>query len=162
MPSTIERSIEIDGTPKTVWSILSDTDAYSSWNPFMTELTGDLVVGSKLEVRIAPPDARPMTFKPTVLAVKPERELRWLGRFIVPGLIDGEHSLRIESLEGERSRFIQTERFSGLLVRQLKSMLGKTERGFEQMNAALKTKAESSQAPSAVTKKGPALLDPPW
>ena len=38
-----------------------------------------------------------MTFKPTVLAVHPERELRWLGRFILPGLFDGEHSFRIES-----------------------------------------------------------------
>lgn len=149
MPSTIERSIEIDATPATVWSILTDTNAYPSWNPFMTELTGDLAVGAKLEVRIAPPDARPMTFKPIVLAVDPERELRWLGRFIVPGLVDGEHSLRIEPLADGRSRFTQTERFSGLLVRPLKSMLGKTELGFEQMNAALKTTAESSRVPPA-------------
>ena len=148
MPSTIERSIDIDATPATVWSILTDTSAYSSWNPFMTRLTGDLIVGEKLEVRIAPPNARPMTFKPTVLAVDPERELRWLGRFILPGLVDGEHSLHIELLADGRSRFTQTERFSGLLVRPLGSMLGKTELGFEQMNAALKTRAESSRAPA--------------
>ncbi len=150
MPSTIERSIEIDAMPETVWSILTDTNAYSSWNPFMTELSGDLAVGAKLKVRIAPPNARAMTFKPTVLAVTPERELRWLGRFIVPGLVDGEHSLRIEPLDEGRSRFTQTEQFSGLLVRPLKSMLGKTELGFEQMNAALKTKAESSRGAPAV------------
>jgi hypothetical protein len=151
MPSTIERSIEIDATPDTVWSILTDIDAYPSWNPFMTELSGELVVGAKLEVHIAPPDARAMTFKPTLLAVDPERELRWLGRFILPGLVDGEHSLRIEPLADGRSRFTQTERFSGLLVRLLRSMLGKTELGFEQMNAALKAKAESSRAPSTPT-----------
>lgn len=63
MSSTIERSIQIDATPATVWSILTDTNAYPSWNPFMTELAGDLTVGAKLEVRIAPPDARAMTFK---------------------------------------------------------------------------------------------------
>ena len=121
----------------------------------MTELAGDLTVGAKLEVRIAPPDAGAMTFKPTVLAVTPERELRWLGRFIVLGLVDGEHSLRIEPLEGGRCRFTQTERFSGLLIRPLSSMLGRTELGFEQMNAALKTKAESSRvAPAAVSVTG--------
>jgi hypothetical protein len=143
MPSTIERSIEIDASPATVWSILADTGAYPEWNPFMTKLAGDFTVGATLEVRIEPPNARPMTFKPTVLAAEPERELRWLGRFILPGLVDGEHSLRVEPLAEGRSRFIQTERFSGLLVRPLQSMLGKTALGFEQMNASLKARAES-------------------
>ena len=143
MHSTIERSIEIDASPTTVWSTLTDTAAYPDWNPFMTRLAGDFTVGATLEVRIEPPNARPMTFKPTVLAMEPERELRWLGKFILPGLVDGEHTLRIEPLAEGRSRFIQTERFSGLLVRPLRSMLGKTELGFEQMNAALKARAES-------------------
>ena len=143
MSRTIERSIEIDASPTTVWSVLTDTDAYPDWNPFMTKLAGDFTVGATLEVRIEPPNAKPMTFKPTVLAVEPERELRWLGKFILPGLVDGEHSLRLEPLAEGRSRFIQTEGFSGLLVRPLRSMLGKTELGFEQMNAALKARAES-------------------
>jgi hypothetical protein len=143
MHSTIEKSIEIDASPTIVWSVLSDTDGYPDWNPFMTKLAGDFTVGATLEVRIEPPNARPMTFKPTVLAVEPERELRWLGKFILPGLVDGEHSLRIEALPEGRSRFIQTETFSGVLVRPLRSMLGKTELGFEQMNAALKARVES-------------------
>jgi hypothetical protein len=143
MSSTIERSIEIDASASTVWSILADTGAYPDWNPFMTKLTGEFAVGATLEVRVEPPNARPITFKPTVLAAQPADELRWLGRFILPGLVDGEHSLRIEPLAEGRSRFIQTERFTGLLVRPLKSMLGKTELGFEQMNAALKARAET-------------------
>jgi hypothetical protein len=143
MPSTIERSIEIDASPAAVWSILTDEGAYPDWNPFMTKLAGEFTVGSKLEVRIEPPAARSMTFKPTVLAAEPERELRWLGRFILPGLLDGEHSLRVEPLPEGRSRFVQSERFSGVLVRPLKSMLGKTELGFEQMNEALKARAEA-------------------
>jgi hypothetical protein len=146
MSSTIERSIEIDASPAAVWSILADTGAYPDWNPFITRLAGELTVKSTLEARIEPPNARPMTFKPTVLAARPEHELRWLGRFILPGLVDGEHTFRIEPLPEGRSRFTQSERFSGLLVRPLKSMLGKTERGFEQMNAALKAKAESVTA----------------
>jgi hypothetical protein len=145
MSTTIERSIEIDASPAKVWSILIDTEAYSDWNPFMTKLAGDLTVGATLEVRIEPPNARPMTFKPTVLAAQPEHELRWLGRFILPGLVDGEHSLRVEPLTDGRSRFTQAERFSGILVRPLKSMLAKTELGFDQMNAALKSRAETME-----------------
>jgi hypothetical protein len=48
-----------------------------------------------------------------------------------------------------RCRFTQTERFSGLFVRPLKSMLDRTALGFEQMNTALKTKAESSRVAPA-------------
>ena len=150
MSSIIERSIEIDAPPATVWSILTDTGAYPDWNPFMRKLAGELTVGSKLEVRIEPPDGRPMSFKPTVLTVEPERELRWLGHFIVSGLVDGEHSLRIEPLADGRSRFVQTERFTGLLIRPFRSMLGKTELGFERMNASLKARAEAEVAAQPV------------
>ena len=95
-------------------------------------------------MRIEPPGARATTFKPTVRAVEANRELRWLGRLLVPGIVDGEHSLRIEPLQGGRSRFVQSERFSGILVGLLKGTLAKTETGFEQMNAALKSRAEQA------------------
>ena len=138
----LRREIEIDAPPSTVWSVVADTGSYANWNPFMPRLNGELREGSKLDVRIAPPGGRPMSFKPTVVAVEPERELRWIGRFLVRGLFEGEHTFRIESLDNNRSRFIQSERFSGILVGAFKSTLDKTEIGFEQMNAALKAQAE--------------------
>ena len=73
---------------------------------------------------------------------EPDRELRWLGRLLVPGIFDGEHILHIEPLDQTRSRFTQAERFSGILVRLFGSTLDKTELGFEQMNDALKARAE--------------------
>jgi hypothetical protein len=139
----LRREIEIDAPPSTVWSTLTDTASYSEWNPFMPRLSGELRQGARLEVRIAPPGGRPMTFKPTVLKVKPDRELRWIGRFVIPGLFDGEHSLRLETLDNNRTRFIQSERFTGILVAIFKRTLDKTEIGFEAMNAALKAKAEA-------------------
>ena len=87
-----------------------------------------------------------MTFKPTVRAVHANRELRWLGRLLVPGIFDGEHSLQIEPLDGGRSRFVQSERFSGLLVGLVKGALAKTAAGFEQMNTALKERVEQQAA----------------
>jgi hypothetical protein len=70
--------------------------------------------------------------------------LRWLGRLLFPGVFDGEHSLRIEPLDGGGSRFVQSERFSGLLVGLAKGTLAKTEAGFENMNAALKARVEQA------------------
>jgi hypothetical protein len=110
MTIEIRHEIEIDASPDAVWAVLADTGAYPEWNPFVRRLTGDLREGAKLEAQIAPPGGRPMTFKPTVLAADPGRELRWLGRLLVPGVFDGEHRFQLEPLPDGRTRFIQSER----------------------------------------------------
>ena len=138
----LRREIEIDAPPDRVWAVLTDFPAHPEWNPFIRRIGGELREGARLEVRIEPPGSRAMTFKPTVRAVESNRELRWLDRLFVPGVFDGEHTLRIESLDGGRSRFIQSERFSGLLVALVKGVLAKTEVGFERMNTELKARAE--------------------
>jgi hypothetical protein len=140
----LRREIEIDAPPESVWAVLSDFAAYSEWNPFIRRIGGELREGARLEVRIEPPGARATTFKPTVRAVETNRELRWLGRLLLPGVVDGEHSLRIEPLDGGRSRFVQSERFTGLLVGLVGGTLAKTEAGFEQMNTALKARVENA------------------
>jgi hypothetical protein len=142
----LRREIEIDAPPERVWAVVTDLAAYPDWNPFIRRITGELQVGAKLEVRIEPPGGRALTFKPTVRAVEAKRELRWLGRLLLPRVFDGEHSLRIEQLDGGRSRFVQSERFSGLLVGLFGGTLAKTETGFEQMNTALKTRVEQASA----------------
>ena len=72
--------------------------------------------------------------------------LRWIGRFLLPGLLDGEHSFELQALTGDRTRFIQSERFSGVLVGLLGRTLDKTEEGFAARNTALKSKVESDTA----------------
>jgi hypothetical protein len=141
----LRTEVEIDAPPERVWRVLTDFGAYPEWNPFIRSIDGETRVGSQLKIRIEPPGARGMTFRPTVRAAEPARELRWLGRLLVPGLVDGEHRLALEPLEGGRSRFIQSERFSGLLVGLLGGTLAATERGFEQMNEALKRRLEVTQ-----------------
>ena len=142
----LRREIEIDAPPERVWAVVTDFAAYPEWNPFIRRISGELREGARLEVRIEPPGGRATTFKPTVRAVETNRELRWLGRLLVPGIVDGEHSLRIEQREGGSSRFVQSERFSGVLVGLFKGTLAKTETGFEQMNAALKARVEQPSA----------------
>jgi hypothetical protein len=144
MQRNISHTVEIDAAPEAVWRELADTAAYPDWNPFVRRIEGDLEESGRLEVDIAPPGGRAMTFKPTVLAARPGRELRWLGHLLVRGLFDGEHSFEIEPLGSGRSRLTQAERFSGLLVRPFAGNLEKTRRGFEEMNLALKARAEAA------------------
>jgi hypothetical protein len=139
----LRREIDIDAPPSVVWAVLTNTGSYPDWNPFIRRVSGDLREGAKLDVRIEPPGGRAMSFKPTVLNLEDERELRWLGRFLLRGLFDGEHIFRLEALGEGGTRFTQAERFSGILVRGFGSTLDYTELGFEQMNRALKAQAEA-------------------
>ena len=85
-----------------------------------------------------------MTFKATVIRAAPGRELRWLGRLFLPGIFDGEHSFEMSALGEGRTRFVQREQFSGLLVPFLwNGLAANTRRGCEAMNTALKERAEA-------------------
>jgi hypothetical protein len=140
---TIKTEIDIQAPAETVWEMLSDTDAFPSWNPFITRLEGELRVGGRLAVTIEPPGGRPMTFRPTVKTLVPGRELAWLGSLLIPGLFDGRHRFTIESIGGDHARFHQQEDFTGILVPLMASALEKTGDGFKAMNQALKARVEA-------------------
>lgn len=134
---TVERSIDIPAPPADVWRVLVDFAAYPAWNPFVIRVAAPagLEVGRGLDVRISNGGSE-MGFAPEVLAVDPARELRWVGRVFVPGLLDGEHSFHLESAPGG-TRFTQRERFRGVLVPFAGSSLD-VAGGFDAMNTALR------------------------
>ena len=138
---TIEHTIDIQAPPATVWQLLTDTDRYQDWNPFMPRLSGRLAVGERLTLSVRP-GTRTMTFRPTVLAFEDGTRIRWRGRLGVPGFFDGEHELRLEPLPDGGSRFVQRESFSGLLVPMMPRVLDDTATGFAVMNTALRDRAE--------------------
>lgn len=146
MNHELHTEIDIRATPETVWGILIDLDRYGEWNPFITSATGRPEVGQRLTNRLEPPGGRAMTFKPVVTALEHSETLEWLGRLGVPGAFDGRHRFELQPT-GTGTRFTQSEKFSGLLVRLLRSSLDEhTRAGFEAMNQALKTRAESLPA----------------
>ncbi len=138
----VERSVDIPASPATVWQVLTETDRYAEWNPFMPQLSGRLAVGQRLTVTIRP-GGRSMTFRPTVLAVEDGALVRWRGRPGVPGIFDGEHELRLEATADGGTRFVQREVFTGLLVPLARRVLDDTALGFADMNAGLRDRATS-------------------
>lgn len=140
----IESVIDVSAPAAQVWAVLVAFDDYPTWNPFVTRIAGKPQKSNRLLIRIEPPGRSGMTFKPTVVTVDPERQLVWLGHFLLPGLLDGQHEFRIEA-RGEQCRFHQSEEFGGLLVPLFGvGMLDATRRGFEAMNSALKRRVEAS------------------
>ena len=141
----LHSQIDINASAERVWHLLTDFASYPQWNPFIRRISGEPTTGERLQARIEPPGGQGMTFKPKVLTAEPNRELRWLGHLLVPGLFDGEHSFTIQPLEENRCRFVQREAFKGLLVPLFaRSLETNTQRGFEEMNQALKERAEAT------------------
>jgi len=61
----------------------------------------------------------------------------------MPGLFDGEHSFIVEPHGPDRARFVQHQTFTGLLVPLvLRGMGSNIRQGIEEMNLALKARAE--------------------
>ena len=123
--------------------MVRDFDAFSDWNPFIRRLSGEPAVGRRLQVTIRPAGRGETTFKPTVVEAEVGR-LSWIGRFLMPGLFDGVHTLTVEPRDGGGSTFSQRETFTGVLVPLLSGMLRDTELGFVSMNQALKKRAEAA------------------
>jgi hypothetical protein len=147
----LRTEIEFEGTPGEVWEVLTDLAAYPAWNPFLREIEGELRPGARLRVRFQPVGERGITMRPTVRAIEPGRELRWLGHLLVPGIFDGEHRFRIEGAGPGRVRFVQSERFGGVLLPLMWARLrdGGTAKGFRAMNEALARRVEERRGAGA-------------
>ena len=138
----LKSEILINESSERVWELITDFSRFPEWNPFMRRASGEIKVGATLTVFIQPSGTRGMTFKPKVLNVEQNHELRWLGRLYLPRMFDGEHSLVIEPAKQGWVKFVQREKFVGLLVPFAGSIIKDTQRGFEEMNSALKQQAE--------------------
>ncbi|MDW3646590.1 MAG: SRPBCC domain-containing protein [Bacteroidia bacterium] len=139
MALELKTTIRIEASPEVVWQILTDFDAYPAWNPFIKKLEGEVSLGEKIRVEITD-----MKFKPKILAFDPRKKLEWIGRFLMPGIVDGRHYFILEDNGDGSTSFIHGEYFKGLLVPFLKKkLMGETRAGFEAMNQALKKRAEA-------------------
>jgi hypothetical protein len=143
MKHHLETQIDIAAPPETVWNILTDLEAYSDWNPFIVSAEGNVAIGERLTNRMQQPGSKAMTLKPTVTAAEPGQKFEWLGHLIVPGIFAGRHRFELDATE-TGTRVVHSEHFNGVLVRFMPKMVDNgTRQGFEEMNAALKTRAEA-------------------
>jgi hypothetical protein len=139
----IRTELEIAAPASEVWRVLTDLPRYGEWNPFITEIAGDLVEDGKLRVLLSLPEGRDLRLAPRLVRCEANRELRWRGHLLFPGLFDGEHFFRLEAASEQRTRFIQGENFSGILLRFAGTSITRAARGFVYMNQALKRRVES-------------------
>jgi hypothetical protein len=139
----LKSEIEINAPAEKVWEVLTDFGGFPDWNPFIRMAQGEIREGAKLKIRVQPMGGMGMTLYPTITKVIPNRMLSWFGKFWIPRLFEGEHIFTIEPLKKGRVRFTQREVFNGMLIPLLEYVLDRDIlHGFEDMNEAVKTRAE--------------------
>ncbi|WP_046755987.1 SRPBCC domain-containing protein [Kordia jejudonensis] len=141
MTKQIKTSITINANKELVWEILLDFKNYPEWNSFIKSISGDVKVGNKIEIKL-----QGMTFKPLILTLNENTELKWLGHLWFKGLFDGEHKFKLIDNGNGTTNFEQSENFSGILVKLFSKSLDKdTKNGFERMNRELKLRVENTK-----------------
>ncbi len=141
----IVTNIEIGGSPAQVWRALTDFPSYPRWNPAIRSIEGLAAKGQRLRVFFRPDGAMGMKFWVVVLAAVLEKEFRWAGHLLVPGLFSGEHYFLITPLAPNRVKLIHGERFSGLLAPIVRRLLAKrNQAAYVAMNHALKAHVEEA------------------
>jgi hypothetical protein len=146
MKRTIKNSIVteiiIGASAEKVWGILTNLNAFQEWNPFMIKSKGEVKPKARL-VNTMQIEKTTMTFKPVVQQVIPNAYFDWVGHLLMPGIFDGHHYFRIESIHDQQVKLVHGENFSGILSSIIFRKIGNDTRlGFIKMNQALKQQAE--------------------
>lgn len=104
--------IDIDAPAEQVWDVLTDFKAYRAWNPLLSNVEGELVVGGKLRVR---PAFTPTAVQATVTASDKPNHFEWEDH--VPlNLLTPVFSVHLLSLSEQRTRVVIAEAFTGPLL----------------------------------------------
>lgn len=135
---SVHHEIMIDASPEKVWSVLTDTDNYDSWNPVMKLLEGTILEGNKVLYQFTQ-DAENISEIPSkVKTVKANNLLNQGGG--MPFIITFDHRYILEE-QGEKTNLIIHEDYKGLYVHFWNPM--PVQEAYQRLNEAIKERVES-------------------
>jgi len=137
----IKGSVMINVPAEKVWSTLTDFASYKDWNPFITQMSGELKEGELFDVVVALPDRADTKFKSKILKAEPNKELLTKGA-IKKGLLNSEHSFLIEKIEDSKCVFSQRVVFTGLMSLFAGKTVKAAHVNLNKMNEELKKRCE--------------------
>jgi hypothetical protein len=137
-------AVRITATPATIWSILIDTPAYTTWSSSIVRLRGQAKLGAKLE--LVSRDKPDKTFDLRVTTLDAPRHMVWEdGNWIFLGV---RNFTLIPNADGTTT-FAMSETLSGGMLGWIEGSLPDFRRSFEAFAADLKRAAEARTAMQA-------------
>jgi hypothetical protein len=131
---------DISAPPERIWALLTDAEAFPSWNSTVTSLKGKIELGQTLEMRVALDAKR--TFKPKVTKLEPNRTMEWSDG--MAPMFKGVRQFVLTPKGNDVTEFEMTEVFAGLMLPMIKRSLPDFGPAFETYAADLKRAAERS------------------
>lgn len=133
--------IQIDiAAPKTdVWEALVDFEKFDSWNPTITKVEGDLVVGNTIAFKFRKADR---LIGANVEKVEHGQMFAFSRSLVHPYLIHMVHDFELHDWGDGGTRFIQRWHASGLLIPLIWSKLTSGMAKFNRFNQSLKNHVE--------------------
>ncbi len=141
---TIETQVVILAKRDKVWNILIDFSRYKEWNPFILDIDGTLKNGETLIIKSKFLGLLNVSFKAKLIQSIENEALRWKGKLLCSGLLDGEHIFELKRIDDEITMFVQREIYSGMLTPIFCwLMCDGNRKGFQEMNLQMKRIAET-------------------
>lgn len=147
MPLRIDHTHEVEAPAEVVWEVLTDLDAYPEWNPFVVAASSSLEVGAPMDMRVRVLPFMTQSQREWVRSVEPGVGFCYGLAPTAGGALRSERSHRVVPLAPGRCRYESRFAIEGWLSGVVKALLGRAlRRGFTEMSAAVKTRAESLAA----------------
>ena len=108
----VHTELNLDAAPEEAWALLTDFPSWSTWNPVIVQIDAEPGLGGEVAFQIRIDPAEPANLDANFSIWEEGRGFAWAAG--LPGLFTGEHRLRVEPLDGDRSRLIHEEDFGGL------------------------------------------------
>ena len=140
----LRTEIQISAPIDQVWQVLTDFDHWEDWNPMVNQVSGNVSVGSKLNITMRGPDTKDaMKYQPTLLEVNPPRSLRWRATMMSGLMFTNDRVFELSEKNGG-TVLVNKEEFSGLMVPLFWGKMNLfVVPMLEKMNKALKDKLEA-------------------
>ncbi|MDE2664878.1 MAG: SRPBCC domain-containing protein [Acidobacteriota bacterium] len=138
--------VEINAPIDVAWTVLTEVDKYSQWNPFTPQVRTDFSLGSpaNLLVRMGPAKFR---ITETVCAFEKPRLIAWKKKFGAPWLLHAVREQHLEPVGKTSCSYHNTDRLTGLLAPMVFVCFGGyMRRGFHDVAEGLKAWAEALDA----------------
>ena len=128
-------AIDIATSPEKIWRLLTNAEAFTSWNSTVVELTGKIALGQKIVLRSTlVPDRK---FKLKVKIFEPHKQLAW-------GDAMGTRVYTLTPAANRKTCFSMVETIGGPIFPLFARMIPPFDDSFNQFAADLKKAAEAS------------------
>jgi uncharacterized protein YndB with AHSA1/START domain len=139
---THSHSLVTHAPPEQVWRVLADLPSYSRWNRTIPTAAGRVAAGQRLRLRLHL-GGGPRPFSPTVVAVRPGKELVLSARLIHPRVLHATHRFLVEP-DVAGTRFSQRWEVAGALAGLAWPEMRKGFPWFEEMARDLAREVEAA------------------